>query len=84
MKYHKRSKVVFDPRYVNINDNHLPPEERALNKAKYMSELYPDAIEEKPNNATKPKGKSVQITCFVDADHEGDQITRRSRTGILI
>ena len=24
LKDHKRSKVVFDPRYVNINDNHLP------------------------------------------------------------
>ena len=49
-----------------------------------MSELYPDAIEDKPMNAPKPKGKSVQITCFVDADHGGDQMTLRSRTGILI
>ena len=65
LKDHKRSKVVFDPSYVNINDDHLPPEDRALSKAKYMSELYPDAIEEKPTNAPKPKGKSVQITCFV-------------------
>ena len=84
LKDHKRSKVVFDPSYVNINDDHLPPEDRALGKAKYMSELYPDAIEEKPTNAPKPKGKSVQITCFVDADHGGDQMTLRSRTGILI
>ena len=30
------------------------------------------------------KEKRVKITCFVDADHGGDQVTRRSRTGILI
>ena len=81
---HRRSKVVFDPTYVDINDNHLPFEDRAINKAKFMSELYPDAIEEKPPNAPKPRGRKVQITCFVDADHGGDKITRRSRTGILI
>ncbi len=34
LKDHKRSKVVFDPRYVDINDDHLPPEDRALSKEK--------------------------------------------------
>ena len=49
-----------------------------------MKELYPDAVEDKTTNAPPPKGKRVQITCFVDVDHGGDQVTRRSRTGILI
>ena len=84
LKDHKRSKCVFDPAYVNISDDDLIPEERASTKAKYMRELYPDAVEEHPPNAPKPKGRKVQITCFVDADHGGDKITRRSRTGILI
>jgi hypothetical protein len=30
------------------------------------------------------RGKEVEIHCFVDADHAGDQVTRRSHTGILI
>ena len=84
LKYHGRSKCVFDPSYVNINDHHLPLEEQSGTRAKFMKELYPDAIEYKPQNAPKPRGKKVQITCFVDADHAGDQVTRRSRTGILI
>ena len=84
LKDHKRSKIVFDPTYVDINDDHLPLEERSSTRAKYMKELYPDAVEEKPSNAPPPKGRKVQITCFVDADHGGDQVTRRSRTGILI
>ena len=84
LKYHNRSKCVFDPTYVDINDHHLPKEEQSATRAKFMRELYPDAVEYKPQNAPKPKGKRVQITCFVDADHGGDQVSRRSRTGILI
>ena len=84
LKDHKRSKCVFDPTYVDINDDHLPREERSATKAKYMKELYPDAVEDKPINAPSPNGKRVQMTCFVNADHGGDQATRRSRTGILI
>jgi hypothetical protein len=30
------------------------------------------------------RGEAVDITCFVDADHAGNLITRRSHTGILI
>ena len=84
LKHHGRSKCVFDPSYVDINDGHLPIEEQAATRAKFMKELYPDAMEYRPQNAPKPKGARVQITCFVDADHAGDQVTRRSRTGILI
>jgi hypothetical protein len=31
-----------------------------------------------------PLGKPVCISCFVDANHAGNVITRRSHTGILI
>ena len=48
-----------------------------------MKELYPDAVDYNPTNAPSPKEKRVQMTCFVDADHGGYQVTRRSRTGIL-
>jgi hypothetical protein len=37
-----------------------------------------------PTNTPEPQGKEVCMTCFVDADHAGDQVTRRSRSGILI
>jgi hypothetical protein len=32
----------------------------------------------------EPLGKPVDISCFVDANHAGNVITRRSHTGILI
>ena len=49
-----------------------------------MKEFYPDAEEAIPTNSPEPRGKPVQINCFVDADHAGNTITRRSQTGILI
>jgi hypothetical protein len=32
----------------------------------------------------EPKGKSVITSCFVDANHAGNVVTRRSHTGILL
>ena len=49
-----------------------------------LVEIYPDTKEEIPVDALAPHGKGVQITCLVDADHTGDMVTRRLRTGVLI
>ena len=37
-----------------------------------------------PGDMPLPKGNSVLTHCFVDANHAGISITRRSQTGILI
>jgi len=47
-------------------------------------EQYPGVAEELPPNMPTPKGKTVQITTYVDTDHAHDQVTRRSVTGILL
>ena len=84
LRYHKHYKCVFDLNYLDITNNHIPVKERAIYRVKFMNELYPGALKDLPPNAPKPKGCSIQISCFVDADHGGDQINRRSRTRILI
>jgi len=48
------------------------------------TEMYPDASEEILYDMPVPKGKAVQMTCYIDADHTHDQITRKSITGILL
>jgi hypothetical protein len=48
------------------------------------TKYYPDAAEAAPTSMPEPRGKSVITTCFVDADHAGCRVTRRSQTGILI
>ena len=78
---HTESELTFDPKLYSIDTNVL---NEADEKIKAMSSLYVDAKEELPPNAPKPRGKSVQVNCFVDSDHAGDKITRRSHTGILL
>ena len=47
-------------------------------------EFYPDAQEELPDRMPMPKGKPARITCYVDADHAHDKLTRRSVTGVIL
>ena len=47
-------------------------------------DFYPDAKEELPPNMPEARGKAVQVNYFVDADHAGDVVSRRSHTGILL
>ena len=83
MKYleiHHENELTFDPQEYFISNN-----DRAIAESKFqaMSSLYADATEEMPPNAPAPRGRAVQINCFVDSDHAGNRITRRSHTGIL-
>ena len=47
-------------------------------------EFYPDAEEDIPKDKPKARGELCTLTCFVDADHARDMVTRRSVTGILV
>jgi hypothetical protein len=47
-------------------------------------EFYPDACEEVPHDMLEPHGEEAKITCYVDADHARDKLTRRSVTGIVL
>ena len=40
--------------------------------------------EDIPDDAPEPLGLSVKITAFVDANHAGNLVTRRSQTGYII
>jgi hypothetical protein len=76
LKAHENSKLVFDP---------MP---QAWDEGKFQSfdwsDFYRDAKEPIPPNAPLPRGNPIQINAFVDADHAGNRITRRSHTGFLI
>jgi hypothetical protein len=48
------------------------------------TDFYGDVAEELPPRMLEPRGKPVCTSCFVDANHAGNVITRRSHTGILI
>jgi hypothetical protein len=73
---HDKSSIVFDPATPIYDPTaFLDQDWRAF---------YGDLEEELPPRMPKPLGKSVNISCFVDANHAGNVVTRRSHTGILI
>ncbi len=76
LKHHENSNLVFDPNYVSWDSAGFTQYD--------WTEFYKDATEALPPNAPPPRGNPVQINAFVDADHAGNKITRRSHTGILI
>ena len=43
-----------------------------------------DVVEELPARMPEPLGSPVTISAFVDANHAGNVVTRRSHTGIVI
>jgi len=76
LKAHSRSRIVLDPIMPKIDESSFEIAD--------WTEFYANAKEPIPPNAPEPRGKAVVISCFVDADHAGNLVTRRSHTGILI
>ena len=76
-KHENGALVVFDPAMPSLD-------ERVFNDNADWRDFYWDVAEELPPNMREPKGKHVTISCFVDANHAGNVITRRSHTGIIV
>ena len=76
MKSKPKWTLAFDPQHPDISKDRF---------VKYdWQDFYRDAKEAIPGDAPPPRGKVVSTHCFVDADHAGNRVTRRSQTGILI
>ena len=76
---HRTYKLCFGTSY-----HYVGSDDDVKRKVNAMKELYKDAQEDLPPNAPSPRGRALQINCFVDSDHAGNSVTRRSQTGILI
>ena len=79
LKRYLKLKIVFDPKDVRIDETcfaQVPVDE--------WREFYGNVAEELPATMPEPLGRPVRITCFVDADHAGNLVTRRSHSGVLI
>ena len=83
-KYIKRSWIVFDPESFEVDWTPSGEEPSPQERATVMGNMYPDAIDNMPHNMPEPRGEMVNINSFVDSDHAGNMVTRRSHTGIII
>ena len=68
---------VFDPSEPDIDETQFPNED-------WSATPYGECKEDIPPNALEPLGVAFTIRGFVDSDHAGDLITRRSRTGFMV
>ena len=75
LKKRHNSRVVLDPTYPDID--------MGMFKKCEWKDFYGDAVEAIPPNAPEPRGKEVDLRLFVDSDHAGEKLTRRSRTGYI-
>jgi hypothetical protein len=76
LKTKTNARLVLDPTYPEIDYDSF--------KKQNWSKFYGDAKERMPGNAPTAHGKPVEIRCYVDADHAGDKLTRKSQSGIVI
>lgn len=79
LKKKHNSEMVYDPTDVEIDRAAFPRED-------WSYSIYgDDNLEEVlPLNMPIPLGKSFTCRVYVDSDHAGDQVTRRSRTGFIV
>jgi len=81
LKKHHNAEMVFDPSIPEVVMEDFPRED-------WSYSIYADhrevPKEELPAEMPKPLGESFTIRVFVDADHAGEHLTRRSRTGFIV
>ena len=66
----------MDPTYPDIKASDFPDYDWEHHYHHYKEEI--------PNNIPEAFGLEMVIRAFVDADHAGDPLTRRSRTGFIV
>ena len=77
LKNNHNGVMVFDPTEPDLDLSQFPKED-------WSASAYGECKEELPTNAPEPRGNGFTMRAFVDSDHAGDTVTRRSRTGFII
>jgi hypothetical protein len=76
LKRKHNARIVFDPSYPNIDKKAF--------KIQDWTSFYGNVNEAIPPDMPEPLGKDVDLRLYVDSDHAGDKLVRRSRTGFFI
>jgi hypothetical protein len=76
LKTKHNSRMVFDPTYPHVDMSDF--------KICDWKNFYGNVEEAIPTDAPESRGKEVDLRLYVDSDHAGEKLTRRSRTGYFI
>ena len=81
LKSHAKSETVFDPSWLEFDKALFPKKDGGYS---IYAQAASDSQEELPTDMPKPRGKGMDTRVYVESDHAGDIVTRRSRTGFVI
>jgi hypothetical protein len=79
LKAHSNTEMVFNPTPVTLDMTLIEQQDWS-----YLPYGCEGLKEELPSNMPKACGPLMMMRVFVDADHAGDLLTRRSRTVFLV
>ena len=77
LKAKHNTEMVFDPSEPDIDETMFQRED-------WQHTTYGNCKEDLPANMPLPRGMGFKIQAYVDSDHAGDNVTRRSRTGFIV
>ena len=77
LKQRHNSEMVFDPTLPDFDENLFP-------KQDWRHTPYSHAKEDLPPKIPAAPGFGFVISAYVDSDHAGDAVTRRSHTGFIV
>ena len=81
LKKYMNSEMLFDPIYPDIDMDSF---QRQYWSYSIYSSPGKELKEALPPNIPPPLGNGFKLRCFVDADHEGESLNRRSSTGFIV
>ena len=81
LKKHHNAEMVFDPSEPVVDMSKFPAEDWGYSIYSSPGEELKEPL---PPNMPKPLGKEMVLRVFVDADHAGESLTRRSRSGFIV
>jgi len=79
LKAPSNAEMVFDPTPIEPDKTLFECQDWS-----YSTYGYESLKEELPSDMPVPHGQSMVMRVFVDDDHAGYQVTRRSRTGLIV
>ena len=81
LKSHSNSEMVYDPSGVEFDRTQFLRKDWGYSI--YIQDNS-ELVEEIPPNMPEPRGLGMTMRVYVDSDHAGDTVTRRSRTSFII
>lgn len=77
LRKHHNAEMPFDPTEPEIDMSEFA-------KQDWSRSIYGEPEEELPPDMPEARGQAMRIRVYVDSDHAGESLTRRSRTGFIV